>query len=454
MALLYLSQEAGSSIPLAEPCCVTDATAIRACLAERGVSLEQWPTPVVLAHDATQEAILQAYAAYITPFMQRHGYQTADVLHVRHDTLSAEALAGLRAKFKQEHTHSEDEVRFFLAGQGYFWFRFATGEVACVQCQAGDFISVPAGLTHWFELEASPNVSVIRLFSTTEGWVPNYTGSGVDEHHHRHHERLVSVFNQAVGHLSPHALQSTVEEAEVLLFDIEGTITDIAFVHRVLFPYASEQLIAFVQEQLSTSSVQHVLESVRATLVAEESPLLSKADPLVHTEAVTHPTLLALLLEQLHEWILADRKHPALKALQGQLWRKGYETGAFVGHLYPDVLPWWQQWKERGKRLAIYSSGSVEAQQLLLGYSTVGDVTPLIEGYFDTAVGAKHEVGSYRSIAEALRVPPKACVFFSDRRAELEAAQQAGMTAIQLCRESRFTLPANEQFPAYCHAFY
>jgi enolase-phosphatase E1 len=220
-----------------------------------------------------------------------------------------------------------------------------------------------------------------------------------------------------------------------------------------LFPYASEQLTAFVQGQIATmplnANVQQALEAVKGTILQE-----GLEPSLPATGCITDANVLTVLLHHLHQWILHDRKHPALKQLQGQLWRTGYQQGAFVGHLYPDVLPWWRHQHAANKRLAIYSSGSVEAQQLLLGYSSEGDVTPLIEAYFDTAVGAKQHTESYHAIAKALKIPTEKCVFFSDKLAELEAAQHADMQAIQLCRTSRNELPLHEQFPVYCHAFY
>lgn len=97
-----------------------------------------------------------------------------------------------------------------------------------------------------------------------------------------------------------------------------------------------------------------------------------------------------------------DRKSTALKALQGIIWRDGYLNGDFTGHLYPDVLPALEQWKAQGIDLYVYSSGSVAAQKLLFGYSDEGDITHLFTGYFDTTVGAKREVQSYRNIAEHL----------------------------------------------------
>jgi 1,2-dihydroxy-3-keto-5-methylthiopentene dioxygenase len=122
-----------------------------------------------------------------------------------------------------------------------------------------------------------------------------------------------------------------------------------------------------------------------------------------------------------------DRKSTALKALQGIIWRDGYLNGDFTGHLYPDVLPALEKWKAQGIDLYVYSSGSVAAQKLLFGYSDEGDITHLFTGYFDTLVGAKREVQSYRNIAEHLGHAPGTILFLSDIHQELDAAEAAGL---------------------------
>lgn len=152
---------------------------IRAYLNARGVIYEQWQAAIPLADDASQEDVLAAYAHQLEPYMSANGYRTADVIQVNPDTPNIEAL---RAKFLSEHTHTEDEVRFFVAGEGMFWFNMGEGEdVFCVTCQAGDLISVPANTRHWFDMGPKRRVKAIRMFIDMSGWTPHYTGSGVDE---------------------------------------------------------------------------------------------------------------------------------------------------------------------------------------------------------------------------------------------------------------------------------
>lgn len=150
-----------------------------------------------------------------------------------------------------------------------------------------------------------------------------------------------------------------------IVTDIEGTTSDIRFVHNVLFPYARERLAGFVTAQQFGEPVKTILDNLRQEI----------AQPAAGAEQ-----LIATLFTFMDE----DRKSTALKALQGIIWREGYVNGDFTGHLYPDVLPALEKWKSQGIDLFVYSSGSVAAQKLLFGYSDEGDITHLFNGYFDT----------------------------------------------------------------------
>jgi 1,2-dihydroxy-3-keto-5-methylthiopentene dioxygenase len=151
---------------------------IRDYLSERGIWIDQWEASQAFADQASQDEILAAYAHALQPFMAQHGYQTADIISVHPQTPN---LAEIRAKFLREHTHTEDEVRFFVDGQGYFWFNLGGDEpVFCVKCVAGDLLSVPANVKHWFDLGPVAFVKTIRLFTDTSGWTPHYTESGMD----------------------------------------------------------------------------------------------------------------------------------------------------------------------------------------------------------------------------------------------------------------------------------
>jgi enolase-phosphatase E1 len=203
----------------------------------------------------------------------------------------------------------------------------------------------------------------------------------------------------------------------VILTDVEGTTTPIAFVRDVLFPFARARLADF----LATHQTD-----------AEVAPILAEIGQCAPGE-----TPLAALLG----WMDADAKVTPLKSLQGLIWRAGYETGAIKGAIYPDVPAVLRGWAAMGRRIAIYSSGSVEAQRLIFRHSDAGDLSGLIAGYFDTMIGAKREAASYRRIAEALAVAPGDILFLSDVVAELDAAAGAGLRTCQLVRPQDGTQP-------------
>jgi 1,2-dihydroxy-3-keto-5-methylthiopentene dioxygenase len=153
---------------------------IKQYLNERGVFFDQWQAAVVFEDTATPDEILNAYSHELNPYMESNGYKTADVISINSLTPNYDEI---RAKFLSEHTHSEDEVRFFVDGQGHFWFNLENNEpIFNVLCQAGDLISVPAGTKHWFDAgERNPFVKAIRIFIDTSGWVPEYTNSKIEK---------------------------------------------------------------------------------------------------------------------------------------------------------------------------------------------------------------------------------------------------------------------------------
>lgn len=214
-----------------------------------------------------------------------------------------------------------------------------------------------------------------------------------------------------------------------ILMDVEGTTTSISFVHDVLFPYSAARLKSYVETHLSDPNVQEVLLKTQNT-VREEEDLNLNRDALV---------------EKLLEWIRIDRKHNALKKLQGLIWHEGYSSGEIKGHVYEEVPSVLKSWKAAGLELGIYSSGSVEAQRSLFGYSLFGDLNSYFSHNFDTAVGGKREVQSYKNILEILKHSPEEVLFLSDITEELDAAKAAGMQTIQLVRSEPVANSAHQQ---------
>lgn len=156
---------------------ITDFKDIQSFLKKQKVNLERWQAQFLLKESDDQDTILKAYAHELQPFMKANGFLTADVINVHSQTPN---LPQLRQKFLQEHTHSEDEVRFFVDGSGVFWFHFDNDVVARLTCCRGDFLAVPSGFRHWFDLAPGYFVKAIRIFSNKDGWVAQYTGSGID----------------------------------------------------------------------------------------------------------------------------------------------------------------------------------------------------------------------------------------------------------------------------------
>ncbi|WP_045770030.1 acireductone synthase [Xanthomonas albilineans] len=206
-----------------------------------------------------------------------------------------------------------------------------------------------------------------------------------------------------------------------ILTDIEGTTSSISFVKDVLFPYARRALPDFVRDHGQQPQVRQWLDAVASECGG------------ICTDAV--------IVETLQGWIDQDRKHTALKALQGMIWETGYRDADFTAHIYPDAAPALRRWHADGRVLYVYSSGSVPAQQLFFGHSDAGDLRDLFSGWFDTEIGAKREPSSYARIAEATGLPPAQVVFLSDVVAELDAARAVGLDTVLIDRRADYPQP-------------
>ena len=157
---------------------LTDRSAITRYLAACSIDYEQWQPSHSVADDAPAERILAAYAKEIEQLKTRGGYVTADVIDVNPETPGLDAML---AKFRREHWHDEDEVRFIIAGHGLFHIHPEQQSVIAIEVAAGDLIRVPRGTWHWFDLCADRRIRAIRLFQDMAGWTPHYTDSGVDQ---------------------------------------------------------------------------------------------------------------------------------------------------------------------------------------------------------------------------------------------------------------------------------
>ena len=227
----------------------------------------------------------------------------------------------------------------------------------------------------------------------------------------------------------------------VILLDIEGTTTSISFVYERLFPYAKANVRGFLERHWGEAEVQTALDALRALATEDAAANIpTVAIPDHADKAATCDAAVRNVELQMS----SDRKTTALKLLQGMIWRDGYANGELKGHVYPDVLDAFRFWTDRGDRLYIYSSGSVEAQKLLFGHAEVGDLMPFLSGYFDTKTGSKKEAASYTQIAANIGVEPGTCLFLTDNHDEAVAARDAGMKVAISIRPGNHPLPPHD----------
>ncbi|SEK96917.1 enolase-phosphatase E1 [Pseudoxanthomonas sp. GM95] len=210
---------------------------------------------------------------------------------------------------------------------------------------------------------------------------------------------------------------------QAILTDIEGTTSSISFVKDVLFPYARRALPEFIAANADNPDVRPWLDAVTVDAPQAQDD--------------------AARVAVLQDWIDADRKHTALKALQGMVWDAGFREADFTAHMYPDAAEALQRWYAEGLVLYVYSSGSVPAQKLFFGHSDAGDLTPLMSGWFDTEIGGKREADSYARIVERIGMAPGEILFLSDVVAELDAAREAGLQTVLLDRLDDYPTPRN-----------
>lgn len=218
---------------------------------------------------------------------------------------------------------------------------------------------------------------------------------------------------------------------DVILLDIEGTTTPVDYVFGVLFPFAKDHVAEFLQTQGQEASVQADLSLLQQDYEADRAANL----PVPEWNSLEPEAAIPYI----HYLIAVDRKSTGLKSLQGKIWNQGYQDGSLKSQVFPDVQPAFERWTQAGKKLYIFSSGSIQAQKLLFRYSKAGDLTPFLSGYFDTQTGAKKEPSSYQKIAAAIGASPDRILFISDVVAELQAAELAGMQTLFSLRPGNYS---------------
>jgi len=201
-----------------------------------------------------------------------------------------------------------------------------------------------------------------------------------------------------------------------------------AYVHDTLFPYARLHLREFLNAHRASADV-------RADLIRSQqecrSNLGAGLDP--PTPEFNSPQSQLQWAVDYVEWLMdRDRKSTALKSLQGKIWEEGYRNDRLRAPVFDDVPAAFRRWREQQKDIAIFSSGSVLAQQLLFSHTTAGDLTSYLSAYFDTTTGAKTSALSYQEIAASLGRETRDILFISDVVAELDAASAASLQVL-LC---------------------
>jgi len=208
-------------------------------------------------------------------------------------------------------------------------------------------------------------------------------------------------------------------DCDYILMDIEGTTSSISFVKDVLFPYFLSN-IDDINKLSNIKEVKYAFGQVLRIVKRDENRDITTTEEVIL---------------QLKKWCEQDLKITPLKTLQGILWQKGYQNGELLGHVYDDVPEMLENWNLLGKKMGIFSSGSVNAQKLLFSHSVKGNLSTYFSNYFDTNIGSKRDSDTYSLITKKLALPSNRILFLSDVIEELAAADMAGMKTIQITRE-------------------
>lgn len=218
----------------------------------------------------------------------------------------------------------------------------------------------------------------------------------------------------------------------LVLLDIEGTVSPLAYVHKVMFPFARTQAPGFLERR----GTEPVVRAAVQTMFAEnrtEPAVAGGAWPLAETVALVN------------ELMDRDAKQTGLKQLQGLIWEEGFASGALKSELFADVPPALAHWVAQGRQVRIFSSGSVHAQKLFFRHTTAGDLSRYLTGHYDTTTGPKRVTASYEAIARLAGVTPADVLYISDVTAELDAARAGG------CATALALRPGNAPNPPHTH---
>uniref|UniRef100_A0A8D2IKI3 Enolase-phosphatase E1 n=1 Tax=Urocitellus parryii TaxID=9999 RepID=A0A8D2IKI3_UROPR len=229
-------------------------------------------------------------------------------------------------------------------------------------------------------------------------------------------------------------------EVTVILLDIEGTTTPIAFVK------VRENVKEYLQTHWEEEECQQDVNLLRKQ--AEEDAHVDGAIPIPAASGNGVDELQQIIQAVVDNvcWQMSlDRKTTALKQLQGHMWRAAFTAGHMKAEFFEDVVPAVRKWREDGMKVYIYSSGSVEAQKLLFGHSTEGNILELFDGHFDTKIGHKVESESYKKIANSIGCSTNNILFLTDITLEASAAEEAGVHVAVVVRPGNAGLTDDEK---------
>lgn len=230
--------------------------------------------------------------------------------------------------------------------------------------------------------------------------------------------------------------------AKTIICDIEGTTSSISFVKDVLFPYALKNVEEYLKAHWKEDATKTVVAALREQADEDKK---AEVEGVVTIPAEDSEDVIPDVVKNVEWQMSLDRKTGALKTLQGLVWAKGYKDGSIKGHVYDDVKKALEQWSEGGRKVYIYSSGSVDAQKMLFEHSEQGDLVKYLSGYYDTKIGAKQEKDSYAAILKKVETTGEDALFLTDVVAEAKAAKEAGMNVVLLDRPGNAELSEDDR---------
>lgn len=230
--------------------------------------------------------------------------------------------------------------------------------------------------------------------------------------------------------------------AKKIICDIEGTTSSISFVKDVLFPYALKHVEEYLKSHWSEDATKTVVAALREQADEDKK---AEVEGVVTIPAEDSEDIIPDVVKNVEWQMSQDRKTGALKTLQGLVWAQGYKDGTIKGHVYEDVKKALEQWNESGRKVYIYSSGSVDAQKMLFEHSEQGDLVKYVSGYYDTKIGAKQEKNSYEALLKNIEATGEEALFLTDVVAEAKAAKEAGLNVVVLDRPGNAELSEEDR---------